>query len=76
MVEKEAQLKVLQTEVSLRTAEVSKKEKEVDSLKENLNKQLELVNTKNDQLKKSHEIFVGKLEQISALTKEDAKRNW
>ena len=74
VVEKEAQLKVLQTEVSQRTADISKKEKEVDTLKDNLNKQLELVNTKNEQLKKSHEIFIGKLEQISALTKEEAKK--
>lgn len=74
VVEKETQVKQLQTEVSQRTAEISKKEKEIDSLKENLNKQLELVNTKNEQLRKSHEIFVGKLEQISALTKEEAKK--
>ncbi|MFN8321777.1 MAG: ribonuclease Y [Chitinophagales bacterium] len=73
-IEKETQVKQLQTEVSQRTAEISKKEKEVDSLKENLNKQLELVNTKNEQLKKSHEIFVSKLEQISGLTKEAAKQ--
>jgi ribonuclease Y len=72
-VEKETQLKQLQTEVSQRTADVSKKEKEIDNLKENLSKQLELVNTKNEQLKKSHDIFVSKLEQISNLSKEDAK---
>ena len=36
--------------------------------------QLELVNNKNEQLKKSHEIFVGKLEQISGLSKEDARK--
>ncbi len=81
VVEKEAQLKGLQTEVSQRTSEIAKKENEVakkegeiTSLKENLNKQLELVNSKNEQLKKSHEIFVSKLEQISGLTKEDAKK--
>ena len=81
VVEKEAQLKVLQTEVSSRTSEIAKKENEITkkegeviTLKENLNKQLELVNTKNEQLKQSHEIFVSKLEQISGLTKEDAKK--
>src|ERR1019366_4071225 len=73
-IEKETQVKQLQSEVSSRTAEISKKEKEVDSLRDNLNKQLELVNTKKDQLEKSHEIFVSKLEQISNLTKEDAKK--
>jgi ribonuclease Y len=73
-VEKETQVKQLQNEVSLRTQEVSKKEKEIESLRDNLHKQLELVNTKKDQLEKSHEIFVSKLEQISNLSKEDAKK--
>lgn len=73
-IEKETQVKQLQTEVSQRTSELSKKEKEIDSLRDNLNKQLELVNTKKEQLEKSHEIFVNKLEQISGLSKDDAKR--
>ncbi len=74
VIEKESELKQQQSQLSQRTSEVSKKEKEIDSLRENLNKQLELVNTKREQLEKSHEIFVSKLEQISGLTKEDAKR--
>ena len=73
-IEKETQVKQLQSEVSVRNNEITKKEKEVESLRDNLNKQLELVNTKKDQLEKSHEIFVSKLEQISNLTKEDAKK--
>lgn len=73
-IEKESQVKQQQSEVSQRTAELSKKEKEIESLRDNLNKQLELVNTKKNQLEKSHEIFVTKLEQISGLSKEDAKR--
>ncbi len=80
VIEKENQVKQMQTdgqqklaEVNQKVAEVGKKEKEIESLRENLNKQLELVNTKNEQLKKSHDIFVSKLEQISNLTKEDAK---
>lgn len=73
-IEKESQLKQLQGEVSQRQAEVSKKEKEIDHVRENLNKQLELVNTKKEQLEKSHEIFVGKLEQISQLTRDDARK--
>ena len=74
VIEKETQIKQLQNESSQRLSEMAKKEKEVDSLRDNLNKQLELVNTKKDQLEKSHEIFVSKLEQISNLTKEDAKK--
>lgn len=72
-IEKESQVKQQQTELSQRTGELSKKEKEIDSLRDNLNKQLELVNTKKEQLEKSHEIFVSKLEQISGLSKDDAK---
>jgi ribonuclease Y len=73
-IEKETQVKQLQAEVSQRTSELSKKEKEIESLRDNLNKQLELLNTKKEQLEKSHEIFVNKLEQISGLSKDDAKR--
>ncbi|HWB63533.1 MAG TPA: ribonuclease Y [Chitinophagales bacterium] len=73
-IEKETQAKQLQNEASQRMQDVSKKEKEIDSLRDNLNKQLELVNTKKEQLEKSHEIFVSKLEQISNLSREDAKK--
>lgn len=72
--DRETQLKQLQTEVSHRNGEISKREKEIESLRDNLNKQLELVNTKKEHLEKSHEIFVNKLEQISSLSKEDAKK--
>jgi ribonuclease Y len=80
LVEKEAQIKQQQldasnkmTEASKKEAEVSKKDKEQDAIRDNLNKQLEVLNTKKDQLEKSHETFVKKLEQISSLSKEDAK---
>ncbi|MCS6935413.1 MAG: ribonuclease Y [Chitinophagales bacterium] len=72
--EREAGLKQQQAEISQRSAELSKKEKEIEALRENLNRQLEQVNVKSQQLQKSHEIFVSKLEQISGLSKEDAKK--
>ena len=50
-------------------------EKELDLLRDNLNKQLETVTSKREQLDKSHETFVKKLEQISGLSKDDAKRD-
>jgi ribonuclease Y len=74
LVEKEAQVKQQQTEASTKMTEASKKEKDVENIRENLNKQLEVLNTKKDQLEKSHETFVKKLEQISSLSKEDAKK--
>lgn len=73
-VEKENQLKLLQTETQQKANEVTKKEKELEGLRDNLTKQLDIVNTKKEQLEKSHEIFVSKLEQISGLTREDAKK--
>jgi ribonuclease Y len=81
LVEKEAQIKQQQldagsklAEASKKEAEVSRKDKEHDAIRDNLNKQLEVLNTKKDQLEKSHETFVTKLEQISSLSKEDAKK--
>jgi len=81
LVEKEAQIKQQQldassklAEASKKEAEVSKKDKEHDAIRDNLNKQLDVLNTKKEQLEKSHETFVKKLEQISSLSKEDAKK--
>ena len=81
LVEKEAQIKQQQldasskmAEASKKEAEVAKKDKEHDAIRDNLNKQLEVLNSKREQLEKSHETFVSKLEQISSLSKEDAKK--
>ena len=81
LVEKEAQIKQQQldassklAEASKKEAEVSKKDKEHDAIRDNLNKQLDVLNSKKEQLEKSHETFVSKLEQISSLSKEDAKK--
>lgn len=74
LTERETSLKNLQQELSKAQGEVSKKEKEVERYRENVIAQLEQLNTKREQLEKSHEIFVQKLEQISSLSKEDAKR--
>jgi ribonuclease Y len=73
-VEKEGQLKQLQQEITSKQAEFTKKEKEVDVLRDNLNKQNEVLKTKREQLENSHQTFVQKLEQISGLSKEDAKK--
>ncbi|OJV30547.1 MAG: ribonuclease Y [Bacteroidetes bacterium 37-13] len=74
LTERETSLKNQQQELSKAQGEVSKKEKEVERYRENVIAQLEQLNTKREQLEKSHEIFVQKLEQISSLSKEDAKR--
>ncbi|HEY0261382.1 MAG TPA: ribonuclease Y [Chitinophagales bacterium] len=75
IIDRENQLKNEHNQLSTKIGEYSKKEKEIDSLRENLNKQLDIVNTKREQLEKQHDTFVNKLEQISGLSKEDAKRD-
>ena len=81
LVEREAQIKQQHLDASNKLAEASKKESEIirkdkenDQIRENLNKQLDVLNAKKEQLEKSHETFVSKLEQISSLSKEDAKK--
>ena len=74
LIEKENQVKQQQQDSTHKLAEASKKEKEVENIRENLNKQLDVLNSKKEQLEKSHETFVNKLEQISSLSKEDAKK--
>jgi ribonuclease Y len=81
LVEREAQIKQQHLDASSKMAEASKKEAEIirkdkenDQIRENLNKQLDVLNAKKEQLEKSHETFVSKLEQISSLSKEDAKK--
>lgn len=74
LTERETNLKSQQQELSKLQGEISKKEKEVERYRENVSTQLEQLNAKREQLEKSHEIFVQKLEQISSLSKEDAKR--
>ena len=49
------------------------KEQEVDRIKENLNVQLEIVETKENELESAHRKQVEQLEKISGLSQEDAK---
>jgi ribonuclease Y len=72
--EKEVQVKQQHNDASAKLAEASKKEKDIEQIRENLNKQLDVLNSKKEQLEKSHETFVKKLEEISSLSKDDAKR--
>ena len=50
-----------------------RKEKEVDKIKENLSVQLEIVETKENDLESAHRKQVEQLEKISGLSQEDAK---
>jgi ribonucrease Y len=73
MQEREAQLKEKQISINQKFEENSRKEKELDKLRENLSKQLDLLNIKKEQVEKQHEEFVTQLEKISNLSAAEAK---
>lgn len=70
---RENQLKESQKSLSKKMEENSRKEKELDGLKEDMSHQMELMNIKKDQVEKEYEEFVKKLESVSNLSAKDAK---
>ncbi len=54
--------------------ELDEKQQEIDSIREQLNKQLELVEGKKEKLEALQEEHVNKLEEVASLTKEEAKK--
>ncbi len=71
--EKEIQFKETQQSISKKIEENSIKEKELDSLKGNLNEQLEVLSIKKQKVDEQHAEIVSKLEKISNLSAADAK---
>jgi ribonuclease Y len=71
----DAENRIKQKEQSLnqKTESLEKQSKENESIKEHLNKQIEIVNQKKAELEKHHEEHVRKLEKIAGLSAEDAK---
>jgi len=72
---KDAENRIKQKETSLSQKEgnLDKQLKENDSIKENLNKQIEIVNQKRAELEKHQEEHLRKLEKIANLSAEEAK---
>ena len=70
-----AENKIKQKEDALqkRTEELKKKQSEVDTIKENLNNQLEIVNRKQEEVEKAHAKHLQQLETISSMSAEEAK---
>ncbi|HBX51995.1 MAG TPA: ribonuclease Y [Bacteroidales bacterium] len=58
---------------SQKAEELQRKKKELDTIRENLTLQLEMVEKKNDELNKFHKEHVAKLEAISGLSANEAK---
>ncbi len=71
----DAENRIKQKEQGLtqKTETLEKQLKENDSIKDNLNKQIEIVNQKKADLEKHQEEHVRKLEKIAGLSAEDAK---
>ncbi len=73
----QAETRIKQKELTLnqKIEETQRKRNETDTIRENLNTQLELVEKKNEELTKFHRQQVEQLEQISGLSAEEAKNH-
>ena len=71
----EAENRISQKEQSINTKEpdLDKQIKENEAIKENLNRQIEVVNIKRTELEKHQEEHIRRLEKIAGLTAEEAK---
>jgi ribonucrease Y len=71
----EAENRVKQKELSLNQKEsaLEKQIKENEAIKENLNRQIEVVNVKRTELEKHQEEHIRRLERVAGLTAEEAK---
>ncbi|TKK65523.1 ribonuclease Y [Ilyomonas limi] len=71
--ETENRIKQKEQTINAREASLDKQIKENEAIKETLNKQIEIVNTKRTELEKHQEEHIRRLEKISGLTAEEAK---
>src|SRR4249920_44009 len=71
----DAENRIKQKEISINQKEsaLEKQIKENESIKENLNRQIEVVNIKRNELEKHQEEHIRRLEKIAGLTGEEAK---
>ncbi len=71
----ETENRVKQKEISInqKEASIDKQVKENEAIKENLNRQIEVVNLKRTELEKHQEEHIRRLEKIAGLSAEDAK---
>jgi len=69
----ENRIKQKEITINQKEASIEKQVKENDAIKENLNRQIELVNNKRTELEKHQEEHIRRLEKVAGLTAEDAK---
>ncbi|MBX9734268.1 MAG: ribonuclease Y [Chitinophagaceae bacterium] len=72
----EAENRIKQKEIAInqKEASIDKQVKENEAIKENLNRQIELVNHKRTELEKHQEEHIRRLEKVAGLSAEDAKQ--
>ena len=70
----EDRIKHKESQLSKQIESNNRKDKEVETIRKNLDQQLEVINKKRKELNKQHEIQVEKLEKISNLSAVDAKK--
>jgi ribonucrease Y len=73
IVESEARTKQKELAINQKEIALDKQIKENDTIKENLNKQIEVVNVKRTELEKHQEEHIRRLEKVAGLTAEEAK---
>ncbi len=73
LAESENRIRQKEQSLSQKESTLDKQVKDNDSIKENLNKQIEVVNKKRTELEKHQEEHIRRLEKIAVLTAEEAK---
>ncbi|MFN7539257.1 MAG: ribonuclease Y [Bacteroidota bacterium] len=71
--EAENRIKQKEQSVSQKESSLDKQSKEMDAIKENLNRQIEVVNNKRAELEKHQEEHIRRLEKVAGLGAEDAR---
>jgi ribonucrease Y len=71
--ETENRIKQKETSILQKEASIEKQVKDNDAIKDNLNRQIEVVNQKRTELEKHQEEHIRRLEKIAGLSAEDAK---
>lgn len=71
--EAENRIKQKEQSVSQKESALDKQSKEMDVIKENLNRQIEVVNNKRSELEKHQEEHIRRLEKVAGLSAEDAR---
>lgn len=73
LAETEGKVRSMEQSINSKNANLDKQTKENDSIKEHLNRQLEVVNQKRNELEKHQEEHIKRLEKIAGLTADEAR---